>query len=663
MSEARRSLLKRKQPEHRWTGGRWHPLLGLLALAGLLAGCLSAAEHRQRADDSAQSIIAESQERAFGETEPLRIETPEETLRRRLMLEQALAHSGPGSLGVHDLPRPEHWPELGEAQPENVDAVYLPAGAERMDEALELSLTEALQVAARNSRAYQSQKEAVFEAALDLDLERYRLEATYGGMLRAMFRSDEGENERGVVGTGEVTLQRRLEAGADLGGRLVVDLAHLLTSERGTSLGLLADGSITVPLLRGSGRHIVTEPRTQAERNVLYQLFSFERFRRSLVVDVARGYYAVLQQLDRIANAEQSYRRLVVLVRRTEALADAGRVTGVQVDQARQDELRARERLIAAQQSYGRQLDQLKRTLGLPTDAQIELVPGEFDRLLGEAQRMFRQMQAAPSPGQAFEDHEPAELLGADAPVELPEPDPAERGRYELDEPDAVALALAHRLDLLTAEGRVYDAQRRIIVAADDLRMGLDLVGQATVGGRRSSVGSAAQSNARLDPRDGVYSAGLELDLPWNRRSQRLALRRRMIDLQDAVRNVQNTEDTVKLEVRDGLRDLLQQRENHRIQVQAEQIAERRVEQAEAFLEAGRADVRDVLEANEALLQAQNAVVDALIAYRVSELGFQRDLGLLRVDERGLWREFEPAEALNELQSDEVHEEEEVEDV
>ena len=658
MSPGRRSLLKRNIGTNR----RWRACLALAGAALLLAGCLSPAQHRERADDAARSIIDESQQQAFGEARPVPIETPAETLRRRLMLEQNLAHAGPGSLGVADLTEPEHWPELGETQPEDVEAVYLPAGAEQMDQALRLSLTDALQVAARNSRSYQDEKESVFEAALDLDLERYRLETTYSGMIRAMFRSDEDAEQRGAVGTGELGVQRRLEAGAELGGRLVVDLAHLLSSEGGTSLGLLADASITVPLLRGAGRHIVTEPRTQAQRNVLYQLFNFERFRRSLVVDVAQGYYAVLQQLDRIANAEQSYRRLVVLVRRTEALRAAGRVTGVQVDQARQDLLRSRERLIAAEQSYGRQLDQLKRTLGLPTDARIELVPGEFDRLLGEAEQMFGPLLDAPSLGDQDDAPAPEDLLAADDPVDLPEPDPAERGRYELDEPDAVALALTHRLDLRTAEGRVYDAQRRIIVAADDLRMGLDLVGQATVGSRRSSVGAATQTNARLDPTRGVYSGGLELDLPWSRRAQRLTLRRRMIDLQQAVRSAQATEDTVKLEVRNGLRDLLQQRENHRIQVQAEQIAERRVEQAEAFLEAGRADVRDVLEANEALLQAQNAVVDSLIAYRVSELGFQRDLGLLRVDERGLWREFDPAEALNELREQEVQEEEEAED-
>ncbi|MEX0884930.1 MAG: TolC family protein [Phycisphaeraceae bacterium] len=611
----------------------------LALVASVLASCQSPATHRERADAAAQAIIEEVQAERLGRTEPVRIETSADTLRRRLLLGQDLPTAGPASLGTQALEDPEHWPELGEPDPDLVEPPHLPEGADAVQDGLTLSLVDALQVAARNSRSYQDQKEAVFETALSLDLERYRLETTFGGLLRAMFRTDEDADERGVEGTAELSVNRRFEAGAQLGGRLVVDLAHLLTNEGGTSLGLLADGSITVPLLRGSGRHIVTEPRTQAQRNVLYQLFSFERFRRTLVVEVAQRYYAVLQQLDRIRNAEENYRRLVILVRRTDALEAAGRVTGIQVDQARQDLLRARERWIAARETYGRQLDQLKMTLGLPTDASIELVPGEFDRLIGEAELMFLGLDTAPV---AVDDEQVAdEALAADAPVDLPEPDPAERGRYELDEAKAIALALEHRLDLRTAVGRVFDAQRGIIVAADDLRMGLDLIGQATVGERRS-IGSAGLRDARLDPAAGVYSAGLEVDLPWDRRTQRLELRRRMIDLQQAVRDVQELEDEVKLDVRDALRDLLEQRENYRIQVQAQEIAERRVEQAEEFLRVGRADVRDVLEANEALIQAQNALVDALIAYRISELGFQRDVGMLRVDERGLWEEFDP---------------------
>jgi hypothetical protein len=52
--------------------------------------------------------------------------------------------------------------------------------------------------------------------------------------------------------------------------------------------------------------------------------------------------------------------------------------------------------------------------------------------------------------------------------------------------------------------------------------------------------------------------------------------------------------------------------------------------------------MRDALEAQDALVNAQNALTAALVSYRVSELALQRDLGLLNVDKRGLWREYVP---------------------
>ena len=71
-------------------------------------------------------------------------------------------------------------------------------------------------------------------------------------------------------------------------------------------------------------------------------------------------------------------------------------------------------------------------------------------------------------------------------------------------------------------------------------------------------------------------------------------------------------------------------------------LAQRRVASTNLFLEAGRAEIRDLLEAQEALVTAQNALTAALVSYRVNELALQRDLGVLEVDHQGLWREYTP---------------------
>jgi outer membrane protein TolC len=87
---------------------------------------------------------------------------------------------------------------------------------------------------------------------------------------------------------------------------------------------------------------------------------------------------------------------------------------------------------------------------------------------------------------------------------------------------------------------------------------------------------------------------------------------------------------------------MLESRESLRIQAQAVALAQRRVDSTSLLLKLGRAEIRDVLEAQQALLSAQNALTSALVNYRVSELLLQSNLGLLEVDETGLWQEYRP---------------------
>jgi len=53
----------------------------------------------------------------------------------------------------------------------------------------------------------------------------------------------------------------------------------------------------------------------------------------------------------------------------------------------------------------------------------------------------------------------------------------------------------------------------------------------------------------------------------------------------------------------------------------------------------GRADTRDVLEAEDALLGARNSVTEALVDHTIAKLEFWRDTGVLEVNEDGLWEE------------------------
>jgi len=208
-------------------------------------------------------------------------------------------------------------------------------------------------------------------------------------------------------------------------------------------------------------------------------------------------------------------------------------------------------------------------------------------------------------------------------------------------------MALEHRLDFLKLHGQVYDAQRAVVVYADWLGAELTLGGSAAFGSRRSSAGSAASDDAQFRLDEGTFSGLLTLDLPLERTAARIDYRNSLISLERAVRSVQDEEDQIKLSVRRTLRTMRQARENLYIQTKAVMIAEKRVRSVTLFMEAGRAAMRDLLEAQEDLLTAQNGLTSAAVSYRVAELELQRDMGLLNINEKGLWRELSPEELKN----------------
>lgn len=610
-------------------------------------GCQSPTAYRLEADNAAYDIIREKQQKALDKIERFDIERPSDTLRRRLLEAQNLAYSSPASLGTDKLERIKCWPESNYPQAKSsLDPVVLL----EENKLLKLSLMQALEVGARNSFDYQTQKEEVFKSALALELERDEFRNTFAGQVENLISTDTTGDRTvsGTVTSGDFGIGRKLKSGAELSTALAIDLANLLTMGGASSLGITGDATVSIPLLRGSGKHIVTEPLTQAERNTVYTIWDIERFKKNFAVDIASKYLSVLQRLDAIKNSEADYRSRITSAQRSRRLADAGRIKEIEVDQAVQNELRARQRWIAAQQFYKKQLDSFKGFLGLPPDSFIELDPNELELLISPTKTILEQIaeedrvRGDPSREEMqLGTRGNAQTPTADAPIKLKEPDNENAGPLELDEKLAINLAFNNRLDLRMADGKVHDAQRAVVVAADALGAELTFFGSAEVGGRRT-IKTADLDNAQLRTDKGVYSALLTLDLPFERTEESINYRNSFINLERAVRDVQILEDEIKIQIRNTLRDMLEARENMYIQAKAVYVAQKRVKSVNMFLEAGRAQTRDLLEAQDALLSAQDALTASVVDYRIAEMAIQRDTGVLQVDEKGLWQEYLP---------------------
>jgi len=451
-----------------------------------------------------------------------------------------------------------------------------------------ITLAQAVAIATAHNRDYQTRKEELYLIALDLTLERHQYAAQWFGTFDSAYTRD--ADDESLTYGGDLGFNQLLADGAQISLNIAYDWLRYLTGDPRASIGSVLTASITQPLLRGAGRKIAQETLTQAERETLYRIRAFNRYRKEFVVSIVNDYYRVLQRRDAVANDESNYKRRVQSRERLEMEADAGRTNRFEVDQARQRELDAMNSYVRTMQSYQQALDEFKIRLALPTDAEVELDQNELKAL---------------------------EKIG------ISQPD------YSVD--TAIETALIQRLDLATSMDRIDDAVRKVVVAADNLGPELDLVGGLEVGS------TPEKEYGRLQFHRGTYSFGLIADLPLDRKEERNAYRETLITLQQQQRQYENDEDTIKLQVRQAYRDLEEAAESYRIQKNSLDLAEKRVESTTLLLEAGRLTTRDLLEAQDALLQAQNSLTAALVNHAIAKLSFFRDIGVLQVRPDGMW--------------------------
>jgi len=600
------------------------------SLAALLAAC-SADQWAHDADLEVGELIRDKEEHLFGKASGFTVEQAQDVLRAQLLAELALHEKERSEQMLREVVPPAVPPPVDDGGEESVGGskealalVQQRLSARLTDvekrHATELtpflvtdpsllprhviSLQDALEIAAGNNRDYYDAKRDVYVSALNLTLERYLFQARFGVTSSYDWTSSEvaGSRQR----DGQLTTSFSMTQQLATGGLLVFDFTHdLLRRFTGISFtngkqhvhSSLLDLSFSQPLLRGAGKTVVQEPLVQSERAAVYALRDFEFFRQQLAVQVASEYYRVLQSVDQIDNARRSYLQFIDSREQSQALADRGRRSQIQLDQAAQSELNARDSWINAQRQYQDALDDFKITLGLPMEADLSLDPAELEKL-----------RAAGLPALTF------------------------------SETRAQAVALTQRLDHVNVVERNEDAIRQVGVAADDLRTALDL---------NAGLAIPTEGNTVFDTQagDATWTAGATIDLPVDKLAERNAYRRALLDRDQRARALSLSEDQVKQDVRIALRRLAQVRESHRIALESVEVAHRRVQSTALTLRFGRIEIRDALDATDALNQAQNDLTQALVDYEVARLQLWRGMGLLRLEGGIVLPDLPPVEA------------------
>jgi outer membrane protein TolC len=199
----------------------------------------------------------------------------------------------------------------------------------------------------------------------------------------------------------------------------------------------------------------------------------------------------------------------------------------------------------------------------------------------------------------------------------------------------AIEVAFASRLDLHTVEDQVEDAQRRVQVAANALLPQADLILSARVAGQPASVGPS------IDFDRYAWNAGLDVDLPLDRKAERNGYRSALINHERALRQLENYTDEVRLQIQNGWRNLEQAKRDYQISKIRVELSQNRVREQELLMEIDEGDAFELVRAQDALTGSRNQLTSALVDHTLVRLGFWRDLGLLYIESNGRWKKGE----------------------
>ena len=453
-----------------------------------------------------------------------------------------------------------------------------------------LPLKETLALAIKANRSYQFNREKLYLQALSLTGTRHQFAFKFDSASADFGYARDTTGAVSKESDAEATVSKLFKTGGALTASLANDLVLYFDGEpKVPSLTL----SLSQPLLRGAGAAVASEILTQAERDVVYEIRSFSHFQKEFAVTVVNDYLDLLQQGESLRLSYNNYTNRIFFRKEVEARVEAGLAAEFEAKQAKQSEYSSKLAYLGAINTFQTSLDDFKQKLSLPLGSGIRL------------------------------DFKVLESL-------------KELGLPPLPVTDSIGyrLATTNRLDVLNVIDRFEDSKRKVKVAKRDLLPGLSLV---------ADVSLKDQFYDSFDHKQNARSGGLKIDLPFNRLPERNAYRSSLIAFERQIRELAAELDSLLDDVRANARNLKLQRQNYFTELEARKNAEENLQATQQRLRVGFPGVRtrDIITAQDALLQAQLSVSRAIVGYHKIRLKLLKDMGILDTSQDEFWlKEF-----------------------
>jgi outer membrane protein TolC len=409
----------------------------------------------------------------------------------------------------------------------------------------------------------------------------------YGPVLTDLAASatyTDATNQR--LGTGTESVSLGVSQKLPFGGSAGVSYAHGASQVSGPDV---YSGALTVtltqPLLKGFGPRVSAEALVSAERNLAYNRRTFEFRRQSLLISIVEVYFGLLQQENSIRNFERNLENIKKQARRAQIREQFGQVTRTDVFRSQLEVTKAESSLAQAKEAVKLAQDAFKLDLGLPPEFAIALA------------------------AEVVEYH--AGAMGVD---------------------EAVQLALQNNPDWLNAPLKLEDARRTLAIARNGTLPQLDLTASHTW---NTTSEQHLFASYGLDSRS--WSVGATMAFPIDNYVNHREYEQAVITYRQAEREFLRLRDRLVADVQGRFINLRQSELAMQFAERAIGDAEKAARLAEFDYERGLATNRDVLDAQEGLLEARNSYQAALVAARIQQFRLLQFVGKLQTDDEGNW--------------------------
>ena len=473
-----------------------------------------------------------------------------------------------------------------------------------------VNLEQALDLAVKYNRSYQSRKEQLYLSGLALTLARHQFAPLFSSSADVTYAvqrtdideitgqpalSDKFEEQAKVTAGGTVGVSWLIRDIGRISAAFTADAIRFVTGDPRLTTSSQLSATFFRPMLRNAGFKAEADALLTAEHQLLYDLRDFTRYRKEFSVQIATAYYGALGLRDAAKNNFLTLKSSRKNAERTRAMVQEGRITTADLGRLEQQELSAESSWINTVRGYKQALDTFKIQLGLSVDAQIVLNEDDLRAL------------------------------------QIRHP--------EISVDDSIQVALTARLDYLNTKDQFEDSVRRVDLAANFLKPSVDLT---------ASISPYSNPNLNFsfpDLQRYRWDAGVKVDPGFDRQAERDAYRSSLINRNRAARAIIQQEDEIKLEVRNSWRTLDQAKRNYEISEIGVKLAERRVEEQNLRADLGRANALDQVDAQNALNESKNQRVQALVTHTIARLQFWNNMGILYIKENGQWEDPKHAKA------------------